>query len=196
MASDSMTPPTGGGMKYGIIGVGLLVAAIAIIALLTCDGDKPEVAAPTPDAGLRPSTKLAEPELIIPEEEDAGPDADAEVVAEAPTMNTMRTVRTQWDCSGDLNSSAAASVISRNRRQVRSCYERALKTNHFLTGSINLRLRIGADGSVTGTQAGGSLRDPAVFACVRQLASQWRFPAPQGGNCAVISAPFSFSPRE
>ncbi|TPW00887.1 MAG: hypothetical protein FD124_3870, partial [Alphaproteobacteria bacterium] len=48
---------------------------------------------------------------------------------------------------------------------------------------------------VAQTSVGGSLNDKEVFACVRRLAETWRFPPPSGGACAVVAAPFQFSPK-
>lgn len=96
---------------------------------------------------------------------------------------------------GDINAAAASQVIQSYSRQVRNCYERQLKQNHTLAGNMSLTLRIGTDGKVSGTRVGGSLRDPTVFACVRNLASSWSFPAPTGG-CAVVGQSFSFTPQQ
>ena len=58
-----------------------------------------------------------------------------------------------------------------------------------------VRLKIGTAGSVQGVLVGGWLRDADVVACVRERARSWHFPGPAGG-CAVISAPFSLTPRQ
>jgi len=60
---------------------------------------------------------------------------------------------------------------------------------------VNVRVRVGATGSVSAVQVGGSLHDSEVFSCVRNLADHWSFPAPSGGRCAVIAAPFNLTPR-
>ena len=99
-----------------------------------------------------------------------------------------------WDsCSGDIP--GASAVMAQYNAQIRNCYERALKSNGVLQGSLNLRLRIGANGAVDGTQVGGSLGDREVFSCVRAVADRIRFPQVRGGSCAVLAVPFSFTPR-
>lgn len=178
-----------------VLGLLLLAGAAGIwFAMKSADDKGGEVAEVPSDAGvIERSTALAEPELVIPDPE---PDAGPQDAGQPRKRVVYRYVRGNWDCSGSIPAAEAQRVIAENRRQVRNCYERQLKTNHSLQGSVSLNLKIGRDGRVAGTQVGGSLRDPAVFSCVRNLAQQWRFPAPTGGSCAVLAAPFSFTPRE
>jgi hypothetical protein len=70
-----------------------------------------------------------------------------------------------------------------------------LKLNNVLQGDMTLRLKVGSTGKVVNTQVAGSIRDQAVFACVRTLAQMWTFPVPTGGDCAVVQVPFKFSPK-
>lgn len=194
MAGESTPPPkeSGGGLKYAILGLLLLGGAI-VIAVLATGGEEERPVQAVPDAGTAErSTKLAEPELLIPElEPDAGPPPDAGV----RTKIVYRYVRGDWECSGNIEPAAARAAIQENHRQVRNCYERRLKVNNTLQGNANVTLKIGADGRVQAVRVGGSLGDNDVFACIRQVANTWRFPAPQGGSCAVVSAPFNLTPR-
>jgi len=187
-------PSSSSNVKYGVIGLLLIAAAAGIWFAMKLGDGEGEVAA-SPDAGvIERSTALTENALEIPDPEpDAGPQIDA-----GPPRKRIvyRYVRGDWECSGNIPAVEARAVIAENRRQVRNCYERQLKTNHTLSGSLSLHLKVGANGQVQATQVGGSLRDPSVFSCVRNLAQSWRFPSPTGGNCAVISAPFNLTPRE
>jgi len=196
LATESTPPPqSGGNVKYAVIGLLLLAAAAGVwFAMKSGKGDG-EVAQAAPDAGnIERSTRLAEPELVIPDPE---PDAGPEIDAGPPRKRIVyRYVRGDWECSGSIDAAAARQVINQNRRQVRNCYERQLKTNHTLQGSLNLQVKVGSNGRVQAARVGGSLRDPTVFACVRRLAQSWSFPAPEGGNCAVISAPFNMTPQQ
>ena len=192
MADDSKSG--GGGLKYGIIGLLLIGAAVGIYFWATSGNGEQVAVNDPPDAGFTRSTKLAEPEIVIPEpEDDAGmPDA-------AGGTHTTKIVYVRdygdWGCSGDIPAGAASRVVGRYQRQIRSCYERRLKSNHTLQGRAVVRVRVGANGSVTAVQTGGNLGDPEVFTCMRNIAQGWQFPAPQGGRCAVVSVPFSFTPR-
>ena len=91
--------------------------------------------------------------------------------------------------------SDARSVMAEAGRQVRNCYERQLKSNNTLQGTLTLSVKVGANGSVAATQVGGSLRDNEVFACVRNVAQSLHFAAPVGGACAVVQQPFNLTPR-
>jgi TonB family protein len=169
----------------------LLGAAAAVIALLTCETEEPTPVAAQQDAG-QASTGLVEEDLQIPDEliVDAGP-ADAGT----PPATKTKIVYVRQNCTGDIPGQAVQRVVSENRRQVRNCYERALKSNHTLQGTIVVQMQVGAAGQVVQSQVSGSLRDPAVSSCVQRLANTWRFPAPTGGNCVLVSAPFSFTPQ-
>ena len=194
--SETTPPPpiTGGGAKYGLIGVLLILLAVGVYCGTMPDDPEPE---PTPVVETPTRPTQFEPEIEIPEEvEDAGPpdtgfDAGEEEVA--TTMSTMR--RAPRSCEGNLEVSAIQQVVARQRPQVRACYERALKQNNILQGTVNVGLIIGSDGSVDQVSVGGSLRDNEVFACVRNLARSWTFPRPTGGACAQVNAPFTLTPR-
>ncbi len=136
-------------------------------------------------------TALDQQQFEIPLE-DAG--AAEPAIAAEPTKRRVGGGGGAWDsCSGDIP--GAGAVMVQYNVQIRNCYERALKSNGVLQGSLNLRLRIGANGAVDGTQVGGSLGDRDVFSCVRAVADRIRFPQVRGGSCAVLAVPFSFTPR-
>jgi len=180
-------------MKYGILGLLLLLGAVAMYWFMRPAPPPPPVAVETPhDAGVIHPPPAFAPDIEIPEEQpDTGvPDA-------APVRHRIVYVdrRDSWDCSGNIPVAAVRTVISQERRQVRNCYERRLKVNNTLQGNVNVRVRVSANGSVSAVQVGGSLHDRDVFSCVRSLANHWSFPAPSGGRCAVIAAPFSLTPR-
>ena len=115
---------------------------------------------------------------------------------QAPTATAMMSsgMRAARACAGTIDQRRLAGVIATYRPQVRACYERGLKANNLLQGTLNVRLKVQPNGSVTNVRLGGSLRDNDVFSCVRRVASNWRFPNPEGG-CAEISQPFRLTPR-
>ncbi len=197
MSESTPPPPTGGGAKYAILGLVAILAAVGMY----CGMQEEEETAPvventTPEAPVVPRSTGFEPEIEIPDEdeEDAGPeDTGPEDTGETVMMSTMR--RAPRECTGNLDVAAVRQVIGRQRQQVRSCYERRLKQNNILQGTVNVRLVVGNDGSVDQVAVGGSLRDNEVFGCVRRLARGWRFPRPTGGACAQINAPFNLTPR-
>jgi hypothetical protein len=199
VASESKPPPppTSGGARYAIIGVALVaIAALAYCLTTSGDGGGPQASGPS-DAGVaeRP-TSLVDDDLIIPEPEiDGGPQL-AERPIETHTKHGGHGPARAWDdCSGDIAPAEARRVIDEFRTQIRNCYERQLKMNPALEGNMTLALRISASGHVEGSQVSGSLRDREVFACVRNVASHMRFPAPGGRDCAIVQVPYTFTPQ-
>lgn len=192
--------PTSGGnnTKYIIAGLLLLAGAIGLVLYLKPSAPPEEPAKPVAKPKeVERINPLAEQNLIL-EEEPEEPDAGQAAVVEPEPVKKKRVARPKrgaWDCDGTLDRAQASRVIAQNRSQVRTCYERRLKVNSILQGKVQVKLKIGANGKVTATEVTGSLRDNEVFGCVRRLAQTWEFPKPQGGNCAVVSAPFNFTPK-
>ena len=155
LSETTPPPPTGGGAKYGLIGILLILLAIGVYCGTQPDDPEP-VADPIVETPTRPTQ--FEPEIEIPdEEEDAGPpdtgfDAGEEEVAMSTMMSTMR--RVPRNCEGNLEVAAVRQVVARQRPQVRACYERALKQNNILQGTVNVRLTIGSTGSVDRVNVG------------------------------------------
>jgi outer membrane biosynthesis protein TonB len=163
---------------------------ISWIAAGKQDPPKPAAAAAPETARVNP---MAEQNLVLEEEkpvEEPAPEPEA-----TPAPKTNRPRGGEWDCQGEVATTAAMKVINENRAQIRSCYERRLKVNNILQGDLRLRLKVGAGGKVTATSLSGSLKDSDVFTCVRNIAQAWTFAAPTGGNCAVVAVPFTFSPK-
>lgn len=191
-----MPPPPGGGgnLKYVIIGVLLLAATAGLWLLIRAGTEEPTPAEPENTEIDKPerSTALGQDDLLLDAEE---PDAAEQEVVEEKPARRRRPRRSAWECDGEIDAANVRGVVAKFRPQVRTCYERRLKVNSILQGSMKLRVKVGANGSVVATQVGGSLRDPEVFSCVRELARQWKFPAPGRGDCVVIDIPFNFTPQ-
>lgn len=86
----------------------------------------------------------------------------------------------------------ASSEVAKMRAGFRACYNRALATNPDASGRIDLRIRVGAGGEVTGVAASSSGNlPPSVAECVKGRARSARFSPPEGGS-AVVSVPVSF----
>ncbi len=201
MATESVPPPaaSGGNLKYVIIGVVLILAAVAVwFGMDSCD-TAPEVATTpaTPDAGppVDRGGELVADDLVIPEPEpDAGPpQPDA-----GPRIRYVTRYvggGGDWNCSGNISPDAARAALAQNNLQFRNCYERRLKVNNRLEGRVNVRMRVSRTGAVDAVSVGGTLNDSQVLSCVRGIANRIHFPAPTGGSCAVVAAPFNFTPR-
>lgn len=193
--ADSAKPNSGGNLKYIAFGLLLLLGAGGLwFWLMPTPVQAPATAAvPTPPVNAERVNPMAQPELILEEQKDAGQPQQEEAAPDKPKKAT-REARGEWDCAGDLAKPALQSIIDSNRAQIRSCYERRLKVNNILAGDLKLKIKVAASGQVGATAVTGTLRDNEVFSCVRGIAAKWTFPPPENG-CAVVQIPFQFSPK-
>jgi len=195
VAQPSQAPkpaPAGGNLKYVLIGLAFLGAAIAVYLFGRQPPPAPVVATPLPPAAEPArANPLAAQDLVL--EEQPEPPSEEPVAPTKPKTGTARPKGDEWSCSGDL--AGATAVINDNRTQIRSCYERRLKVNNVLQGDIRLKLKVGSSGKVVATATSGSLHDAEVLSCMRSLAQGWTFSVPTGGNCAVLQIPFRFAPK-
>lgn len=85
------------------------------------------------------------------------------------------------------------SMVRRRATQIRSCYERRLKRDPSLAGTVSLRLRVGEAGQVSRvTVEESTLPDPLVAECLRREAAGWSFTV---GRNATVVYPFVFRPQ-
>jgi hypothetical protein len=182
----------GGNTKYILAGLLLLGGAAGLWFFLQSLRAPVKVSQlpVTPQAAQR-ANPMAQQELVVEEEKVAEPEPPP-----TPTKRSSRSNWGDWDCAGDLPGAKISQILADNRQQVRSCYERRLKINNVLQGNLNLKLKVNSSGTVVATAVGGSLGDNDVFNCVRNLAKQWAFPEPAGGECAVVQVPFKFTPHK
>ncbi len=172
------------GRKYMVVALVLLaVALVWWFASRGCEsGDSDETAAVTTEAASAQREQFGA-ELEIPEG----------VPEEEPEKKRRR--RAGPICRGALDATAIKRVIDgQPRQQVRACYERGLKQDNELEGSVNLLLTIGKGGNVTNVATRGTLNDSAVLRCMRNVARKWTFPRPEGG-CVQTSIPFTLTPK-
>jgi hypothetical protein len=89
---------------------------------------------------------------------------------------------------------AIEEMVRQRARQIRTCYERSLKRDPSLQGTISLSLRVGGSGRVTQAQVESSTLDsaPEVAACLMHEARTWRFTT---GRNATVVYPFAFRPE-
>ena len=187
MAQGSTGPPLKDKRgTYGLIALLLLLAAGGL--WYAFGRSAPEVAE-APPIEPPPPREQFEPQIEIPE------DAAVPEPVEEPEPVRPRPRRRRAQCDGTLEASEIRKVINGPaRRQVRACYERRLREDNLLQGSMNLLLTIDESGSVSAVDASGSLQDQRVYSCVKRVARTWKFPAPQGG-CVRTSVPFSMMPK-
>lgn len=201
MAEDSLPPPppgNGGGSKI-LIALLLLVGGGLGVYFATRGSDEaaaPSVATPAPVEKVERNTSLADNTLeipdVLPEPEPAKTD---EPQPTTPKKTATKSPGDAWDCAGDVAPKDITKVLNEHQSAIRSCYERQLRNDNALQGSIKLQVRIGADGSVAGTRISGTLNDKEVRECIQSIAKRWSFPSPTGASCAVFDAPYNFMPK-
>jgi outer membrane biosynthesis protein TonB len=191
--ASSLPPLKKNDGKYGLIALLLLLAAGGLWFFLKTEDPQPqaEVSEPVPKA---PAREQFAAELEIPEK-DAGPGDSQDDEAVAKPSRPSQTRPEDWDCRGNLEAAQLSAVIKGHpSKQVQTCYERRLKDNNLLQGSMKVLLTIGSDGSVKAVSVDGTLADRHVYACVKRVAKTWKFPKPQGG-CVRTEAPFQMTPK-
>ena len=194
MASESLTPPpSGGGYAKYLLVLLLLVGGGLGAYFATRKEPEPPKPAPPPAQNAERPTSLTQDTVEIPVDEPEVPDAGPEVVE--PVKKPRVPVADIWNCQGSLSGGDVRAVVSEGSSAIRSCYERRLRNDNQLQGSVVLQVRIGNDGKVTATRVTGNLKDAEVKSCMQNIAKGWSFPAPAGGSCAVFDAPFKFTPK-
>ncbi len=127
---------------------------------------------------------------LPPEEPDAGHRVDA-------GFRIRYVTRYVGGCNGTLSDPGAVNRTAQaNYGALRACYERELRGDSTLRGSLTARLRINNTGRLedVGVQTGMGSRPliECVKAALRRVAT---WPAARGG-CAFAEVRFNFTPRE
>lgn len=180
--------------KYALVALLLLLAAGALWWFVKSEDSEPsaEVAEPAPEPP--PREQFAQP-IEIPEQPAAAQPTEAPPQPKKQPGEATWTPPSEWDCRGTLEASQIRDVINGPpRKQVQTCYERSLKDNNLLQGTMKVLLTIGGSGEVRAVSIRGSLNDPQVYACVKRVAKTWKFPKPQGG-CVRTEVPFQMTPK-
>lgn len=94
--------------------------------------------------------------------------------------------------AGGLSREQVRLVVTRNRGQVRHCYERALQQRPDLAGRLSVAWTVHPEGRVmSASVSGGSdLQNAEVEQCVVQAVRRWQFPATDGAT--AVTYPFVF----
>ena len=100
-----------------------------------------------------------------------------------------------WVATGTMDPSVAKSFINARTAKVRSCYEKELKINTILQGTVTTAISINMDGSVSNVKfLTDNIHSKPLNECIRKEISSWTFPKPQGGRVEV-QFPFRFEPK-
>lgn len=181
--------------KYLIVALLLLLAAGGFWFFLRPKDSQPppEAVEPPPEPSTR---EQFVPEIEIPEDQsEAKQDESQERQPKPRPSEPTWKPPSGWECRGTLQVSQIREVINgQPRKQVQTCYERGLKDDNLLQGTMKVLLTIGSDGEVHAISIRGSLNDPQVYTCVRRVAKTWKFPKPEGG-CVRTEVPFQLTPK-
>lgn len=199
MTGNSSLPPLKkNDGKLGLIALLFLLGAGALWFFLRVGEPEPAAeaeAVPTEE----PTREQFAAEIEIPDDEEIEP--APEVESDAPQQREKQqggaavSNPADWECNGTINAAKVRTVIQgAPSKQVQTCYERGLKGNNLLQGSMEVLLTIGTSGAVRAAEVTGTLGDRQVYSCVKRVARTWKFPAPTGG-CVRISAPFQMTPK-
>lgn len=191
--ASSLPPLKKNDGKYGLLALLFLLGAGALWFFM--GDDEPEPSKEVVEAPAEPQAREQfVPEIEIPEEEppEAAPEPKP---SNRPREASSGTSPEDWVCTGSINAAKVRAIIKGGpSKQVQTCYERGLKTNNLLQGSMQVELTIAASGNVAAVSVRGSLADRQVYSCVKRVAKTWKFPPPQGG-CVRIAAPFQMTPK-
>ena len=195
MVERSSLPPLKNNQgKYGVIALVIILAALGLWFTLRTE-EEPKAAEPPPPEPQPVVREQFEPQIEIPPEEELPPSERAEDSSPDPEKPSRSEAPKYEECYGTLSAKQILATINgAPRRQVRSCYERRLKDDNLLQGTMEVLLTIAPSGSVADVRVGGSLGDPRVYACVKRVAREWKFPPPEGG-CVRTSMPFVMTPK-
>ena len=85
---------------------------------------------------------------------------------------------------GELDPAMVAKEVRTRLGAIKACYERGLKRDPQLAGTVSLRIEIGVSGRVKRvTVEGSTLNDAQVVECLVEGAQRWTFP---GANVTVV----------
>jgi hypothetical protein len=123
--------------------------------------------------------------------------SDPHVVAAEPPVERAPVPRSEWRCQGTIGEEVLRASIGQQAQAVLTCYEQVYAAAPDAPeGTLQLEVRVGVDGLPLDAHVGGPLQDPPLLECIQQAMSGWQFPAPVGGECAIIAAPFRLGAQD
>lgn len=189
MADSTQSPPTKSGGGFLVVALLMLAVAGGLIFWKFSGDEEPEPEPPPPLASATAKPVLEAPPPPPPKIEDAGPDVAKKVVkAGKGSGNT--------GCSGACTGTvtpALRSALAGRAGGARRCYERMLRANSSLAGTVTAQVRVGPTGAVCGvtiTQDFGGVG----ASCVAPALRSGSLPPPAGG-CVDVAVPVSFKPN-
>jgi len=146
------------------------------------------------------STPSVSPLVTLPPVQSPTPEPDASPVEEEDPAEPGPEKRGGGGGGGGKQGTMDAAETNRfinaNFSQVRVCYERRLKVNPLLEGSLDLKIRLTPKGSVGSVSVNSdTVRDGEMLECVLRTIRGWKFPAPEDG-WVVFDKSFRFQKKD
>ena len=201
-SESEVPPPPQSGKNTIYVAVGLLLlfgASAAIFFGLRRGAASPPAPPPVRAVPTTREVPAAHPtvgaEIALPLDEPETPDAGPTDDAGAATRPRIRYVtRYVAECPGTLDPVRITTVLRQNHGGLRECYNRELRADSTLRGSVTAGWMITPAGTVQSVSTSGSItRNQGFRRCFESTLSRMRFPQPQGG-CVQYQQSFSFTP--
>lgn len=194
MDDTTNVPPKGNG-NLAYVGMAIFMLLLTGV-LLWMKSTKREASAAPPQASVTRPVKTIRnapppppPPPEMEEVEGAAPDA-----ATGRAILQARKDACAGPCRGEVTS-ALQSQLAQRGQQSRGCYERALRNNSRLTGTVMVALRLDATGKVCSVSlASDTVRDVSVSECVVRRFETMVYSRPKGG-CLDVQVPIRFVPN-
>lgn len=191
MAESTPPPPPKSGGGFLVVALLMLAVAGGLIFWKFSAEDEPEPEPPKPRASVTAKPVLEAPPPPPPKIEDAGPDVEKKAVAKTPIKGGGNT-GCSGTCAGTVTP-ALRSALGGRAGGARRCYERMLRANSSLSGTVTAQVRVGPTGAVCGvtiTQDFGGVG----ASCVAPALRSGSLPPPAGG-CVDVAVPVTFKPN-
>ncbi len=189
MADSTMAPPTKSGGGFLVVALLMLAVAGGLIFWKLSGEDEPVPEPPKPHAVVAKPV-LEAPPPPPPKIEDAGPDVEKKAV-KTPVKGGGNS-GCAGPCKGTVTPGLRSALAGRAGGS-RRCYERMLRANSSLAGSVTAQVRVSPTGavcSVSITQDFGGVG----ASCVAPALRSGSLPPPAGG-CVDVAVPVSFKPN-
>ena len=101
----------------------------------------------------------------------------------------------ELEVAGALDKAEATRALKLTQNQLRACYQRGLQINPTLSGSLVLKLVVGADGGVAMVEIASSKIVTPIERCAVNAATRWRFPPTKGKRKGptTVTVPIAFA---
>lgn len=106
-----------------------------------------------------------------------------------------KTRKPKYDDDGQIDTAKLKQVLRNNQGALQKCYERALKADPALMGSVQMTIRIGPGGKVLLARASSNeIGDRTALECMERRVRKWNFPSPTGGT-VIVRKGYRFTPQ-